>query len=456
MRENKMGVMPVGRLLFTMSIPMIASMMVQALYNIVDSVFVAMVNEEALTAVSLAFPIQNLMISLGVGTGAGVNALCARYLGAKDNEKADSVARHGIILSILTSIFFMGLILLFTKPFYRSFTSDPVIYNYSLDYTYIVGFFCVGIMIQTMFEKILQSTGRTFYSMVAQMVGAVINIILDPIFIFGMFGIPRLEVKGAAIATVIGQICGGTVAIYLVLRKNPEIKISFKNFKIQPGIIFGIYQIGIPIIILSSVGSIMSYGFNKILIGFSSTAAAVFGAYFKLQSFVFMTIFGIDNGLIPIVAYNFGASKPKRILEVMKYAYISVFIIMFLGFLSFQILPKTMLSFFSASADMLEIGVPALRAVSWHFCIAGFCIVTGGLFQALGRAVYSMVNSILRQLLLILPVAYILAKVYGLYALWWAFPISEVGAGLVTLYFLIKVNKEIIKPMMEKSAGAER
>lgn len=443
-----MGVMPVGKLLLTMSVPMVLSMMVQALYNIVDSAFVAMINEEALTAVSLAFPLQNVMISLGVGTGVGVNVLCSRYLGEKKFEKANSIATHGVILATITIVLFMLLILVVTKPFYSLLTDDPLIYGYCLDYTYIIGLFCLGIFYQTMLEKLLQATGRTFYSMIAQMSGAITNIILDPIFIFGLLGIPRLEVKGAAIATVIGQIVGAAVAFYLVFNKNKEIKVSFTKFRMSLTAVKDIYFIAVPSIILASVGSVMNFMFNKILIMFSSTAAAVFGAYFKLQSIIFMGIFGMNNGLMPIISYNYGAKKPDRIKIALKYAYTAAITIMTIGLIAFQLFPNKLLGLFSASENMLEIGVPALRIISVHFIIAAYCIVSGALFQALGKAVYSMIISIMRQLLVLVPAAYILAQIGGLNAVWWSFPIAEISSCIATTLFLIQINKTVLKPLV--------
>lgn len=443
-----MGVMPVGKLLLNMSVPMVLSMMVQALYNIVDSAFVAMINEEALTAVSLAFPLQNVMISLGVGTGVGVNVLCSRNLGEKKYDKVNSIATHGVVLATITIIAFMLLVLVITKPFYALLTDNPLIYGYCLDYTYIIGFFCLGVFYQTMLEKLLQATGRTFYSMISQMSGAITNIILDPLLIFGLFGLPRLEVRGAAIATVIGQIIGATVAFYLTFYRNKEIKISFNKFKVSLKTIKDIYFIAVPSIILASVGSVMNFLFNKILIMFSSTAAAVFGAYFKLQSIIFMGIFGMNNGLMPIISYNYGAKKPDRIRTALKYAYTAAITIMAIGLIVFQLIPDKLLGLFSASENMLEIGIPALRVISIHFVIAAYCIVSGALFQALGKAIYSMIISIMRQLLVLVPAAYILAKIGGLNAVWWSFPIAEIFSCTVTTLFLIQINKTIIKPLV--------
>lgn len=450
-KENKMGVMPIGRLLFSMSVPIMLSMMVQALYNVVDSAFVAKVSENALTAVSLAFPVQNIIISLGVGTGVGVGALTARYLGAKRFEDANHVATIGFKLAIITSIVFGAIVFIFVKPFFNILTDDPEIYDYGVSYTMIVGCICTGVLTAIMLERLLQSTGRTVLSMVAQMIGAVTNIILDPILIFGLLGVPAMGVKGAAIATVIGQFVGAGVALFLNLNYNKEINLSFNKYKIQKDYVSEVYKIAVPSIILGSVGSVMNFGLNKILMAFSSTAAAVFGAYFKLQSFIFMPVIGLNNGNVPIVSYNYGAKKPARIIESMKYAYIGAIAIMIFGLLAFQLFPDTLLSLFSPSEEMLSMGRIALRSISWHFPIAAICILSGSLFQSTGYAFYSMLVSILRQLGVLLPAAFILAKLGGLDAVWWCFMIAEVASLLITAFYLRRVNINVIKPLMHIS-----
>ena len=442
--ENKMGVMPVGKLLVNMSVPMMCSMLVQALYNVVDSIFVAQVCEDALTAVSLAFPLQSLLIAIGAGTGVGINALVSRALGEKDGDRASKVAMNGIFLSICSYFLFLIIGLTCVKPFYMAQTDSQVIYNYGVQYLTIVCTMSFGIFTQFVFERLLQSTGRTLQTMYTQGLGAIINIILDPILIFGLFGLPRLEVAGAAIATVIGQIVAGITAIIINLKSNPEIKFEVKGFKPDMAIIKNIYGIGVPSIIMQSIGSVMVFGLNKILMAFSSTAVAVFGVYFKLQSFIFMPVFGLNNGMIPIIAFNYGARNRKRMMDTYKYALIYAFAIMMVGVVLFETIPGALFGLFSASDNMMSMGSVALRIIAVHFPVAAICIVTGSLFQALGKAVYSMINSIMRQLVVLLPAAYLLALSGNVNNVWWCLPIAEVMSGLVTLYFFFKVKKEII------------
>ena len=397
-RENKMGTMPVNKLLINMSLPMMISMLVQALYNIVDSIFVSRIDENALTAVSMAFPIQSLMIAIGVGTGVGVNALLSRSLGEKDFEKADKTAVNGIFLSAVSYLVFLIVGIFVTTPFYLSQTNDTQIIDYGKQYLTIICCASFGMYTQFIFERLLQSTGRTFHTMITQGTGAVINIILDPIFIFGYFGIPRMGVAGAAVATVMGQIIAGTLAIIINVKKNTDINLNLKRFVPDIKIIGQIYQVGIPSIIMQAIGSVMTYGMNKILISFSSTAVAVFGVYFKLQSFVFMPVFGLNNGMVPIIAFNFGAGKRGRMVQTLKFSIFYAVGLMAAGVLIFQIFPAKLFALFDASQSMLAIGVPALRIISISFLFAGFGIVCGSLFQALGNGVYSMIVSIARQI----------------------------------------------------------
>ena len=442
--ENKMGVMPVNKLLISMSVPMMISMLVQALYNIVDSIFVARVCEDALTAVSLAFPMQSLMIALAGGTGVGLNALVSKSLGEKNFEKANSAAKNGVFLYALSYLVFLVIGLFAVKPFYYAQTSDPEILKYGIEYLTIVLCMSMGIFAQFVFERLLQATGKTFYTMITQLTGALINLILDPILIFGLCGFPRMEAAGAALATVIGQIAAGSFACILNLKKNEEINLSLKGFRPDKHIIGRIYKVGVPSIIMQSIGSIMTFSLNQILITFSSTATAVFGVYFKLQSFIFMPVFGLNNGMVPIIAYNFGAGKRKRMMDTYKLSVAIAAVIMSLGTVAFLTIPEIMFRFFNASEHMLEMGVPALRIIGIHFPIAAFCIITGSLFQALGNAVYSMINSICRQIVVLIPAAYMLAQLGNVNYVWWAFPIAEIASAILTTIFLLKTKRDVI------------
>lgn len=449
-QENKMGVMPIPKLLVSMSLPMMISMLVQALYNIVDSMFVAQLNENALTAVSLAFPVQNLMIAVSAGTGVGVNALLSRNLGEKNFEGANKAARNGIFLGIMSCIIFGVFGLFGTHLFFQMQTDNVEIVTYGTQYLSIICTISVGIFMQVTFERLLQSTGKTFYSMITQATGAIINIILDPIMIFGLFGFPRLEVAGAALATVTGQMIAVCICLYFNITKNKEININMLHFRPDKQTITNIYRVGIPSIIMQSIGSVMTFGMNKILLMFSSTAAAVFGVYFKLQSFIFMPVFGLNNGLIPIIAYNYGARNKKRITQTIKISTVIAVSIMIIGTIIFQTCPEFLLrNLFEASDQMVEIGVPALRIISLSFILAGFCIIFGSVFQALGNGVYSLIVSVSRQLLTILPLAYFFAKVFGLHMVWWAMALAELVSLAVSATLLRKIYKEKIKPLGE-------
>ena len=449
--ENKMGTMPVGKLLFNMSLPMMVSMLVQALYNIVDSIFVAKLSENALTAVSLAFPLQTLLIAVATGTGVGMNALLSKSLGEHDFKKANKIADNGIFLYVLSYIVFLILGFTVVKPFYASQigSADVEIMELGIDYLSTVMILSFGLFGQIFFERLLTSTGRTIFSMTSQLCGAITNIILDPILIFGLLGAPKMGVTGAALATVIGQCVAGIIACVCNHKFNHEVSLNIKGFRPDWTLIGHIYAIGIPSIIMQSIGSIMTYCMNRILIEFSSTATAVFGVYFKLQSFFFMPVFGLNNGITPIIAYNYGAKQRKRMLKTIKLSLIVAFCLTFIGFLSFEAIPQVLLGMFNASEDMLTIGVPALRIIGIHYLIAWFCIVIGTVFQALGKAVFSMIVSIMRQLVVLIPAAYILAKLGGLHAVWWSFPIAEVISLLVTLFFFIKIYREIISKLPE-------
>ncbi len=445
--ENKMGYMPIPKLLFTMSIPMIISMLVQALYNVVDSAFVAKLSENALTAVSMAFPVQNLMIAVSVGTGVGINALLSRSLGEKQFEQANLAARNGLFLGIASYLVFAVLGLIGSRQFYLAQTDDPELVLYGTQYVFVVTVFSFGLFLAVLSERLLQSTGLTIYNMYTQGLGAIINIILDPILIFGLFGFPRLEVLGAAIATVVGQICGMLLGVFFNMKKNKEININMKGFRPHLPTIRRIYQVGIPSIIMQSIGSVMVFGINKILMMFTSTAVSVFGVYFKLQSFIFMPVFGLNNGMVPIIAYNYGAREKKRIMQTAWLSIGAAVTIMLAGLAIFHIFTDELLGIFEASLDMLAIGVPALKIISLSFSFAGYGIVVGSVFQALGNGVYSLMVSVARQLLVILPVAFVLARVGGLAAVWWAFPIAEIVAVIMSTVLFRRIYCKKIQPL---------
>ncbi len=448
-----MGVMPENKLLLNMALPMIVSMLIQACYNVVDSYFVSKLSEDALNAVSLAFPVQNLMIAVAVGTGVGINALLSRSLGQKDFERANRTAMNGLLLEIISGLVFTLLGLTCARLFYTIQTDIPGIISYGTDYLAIVAGCSMGIFLSVACERLVQATGRTVYAMVIQGVGSVINLILDPILIFGLFGFPRLEVAGAAVATVAGQIVGGLVGLYLSLTHNPEIQMSAAGLRPSKEIVGGIYSVGLPSIIMQSIGSVMVFGMNQILIAFTSTATAVFGIYFKLQSFIFMPVFGLNNGMVPIVAYNYGARKPERIVKTVKLAVACAVGIMAVGFALFQLFPNVFLSLFTAEgedpADLLAIGVPALRIISFHFLVAGISVVSMSVFQALGHGVLSLMVSVVRQLIVLLPTAFLLSRLDGLHAVWWAFPFAELFAVSLCALFLLRVYRREIAPMLE-------
>ena len=450
-KENKMGTMPVNRLLITMSLPMMISMLVQALYNVVDSIFVSRINENALTAVSLAFPIQTLMIAVAGGTCVGINAVLSKALGEKDRERADNTAVSGIVLMAASYVLFLLIGLFATRAFYLSQTDDTQIVEFGVQYLSIVCSCSFGLFTQFVFERLLQSTGRTFYIMITQGTGALINIILDPIFIFGLFGMPQMSVAGAAVATVIGQTVAGVIALVVNFKKNEDIHIRFKGFRLGREIVGQIYKIGVPSMIMQAIGSVMTYGMNLILISFTPTATAVFGVYFKLQSFIFMPVFGLNNGLVPILAYNYGAGRRDRFVSALKCGIVYAVGIMAVGVAVFQTIPAVLLGFFEASDEMLRIGVPALRIICLSFLPAGFGIVCGTAFQALGNAVYSMLVSIARQLVVLLPAAFLLSLSGEVTYVWWAFPIAEVMSLTMTVIFLVRINGRVIRHIGEQT-----
>lgn len=439
--ENKMGVMPINKLLISMSAPIILSTLIQAMYNIVDSIFVAKINEDALTAVSLAFPIQQFMVAVAIGTFVGVNALLSRSLGEKKFQDADKIAVNGLFLSLLSYLLFLLIGIFLTKQYISLQTNSEQILEYGVQYISTVCIFSFGWFAQNSFEKILMSTGRTFYTMITQIVGAVINIILDPLLIFGIGIFPQMGVRGAAIATVIGQISAALLAAYFNHAKNHEVNIKIKGFRPDKKVISRIYGIGVPSIIMISISSIMIFGMNKILMKFSSTAVAVFGIYFKVQSFVFMPVFGINNGMIPILAYNYGRREKTRMIKTIKLSVVYAVAIMLTGLLVMQFYAEKILFLFNASPGMIEIGVPALKTISFCFLFAGASVVLSSVFQSLGLAYMSMITSIARQMIIILPVAWLLAKTGNVNNVWWAFPIAEFVAFVIMVYYLRKTKR---------------
>ncbi|MDD6072782.1 MAG: MATE family efflux transporter [Clostridium sp.] len=445
--ENKMGTMPINKLLISMSLPMILSMLVQALYNIVDSIFVAQISENALTAVSLAFPVQSLLIAVSAGTCVGVNALLSRSLGERRQEEANLAACNGIFLAVASFLVFALLGIFGSHAYFAGQTDNAEIISFGTDYLTICLGCSFGLFLEMMTERLMQSTGRTFLSMITQGTGAIVNIILDPILIFGLFGFPRLGISGAAIATVTGQIIAMILAIWLNQTKNPDITVSLKAIRPNRRVIARIYEVGVPSIIMQSIVSVMTFGMNKILILFSETAVSVLGVYFKLQSFIFMPIFGLNNGLIPIVAYNYGAASRKRIMETIRLGIIIAVSIMLFGLAIFQLFPERLLLLFNASEHMLEIGVPALRIISLSFLFAGYCIIVGSVFQALGNGVYSLIVSVARQLLCILPLAYLFAKLWGLHAVWYSFALAELISVTLSTILFRRIYLEKIKPL---------
>ena len=445
--ENKMGTMPVGKLLIQISLPIMISMFVQALYNIVDSIFVAKLSTDALTAVSLAFPIQNLMISAGVGTGVGINALLSMRLGQKNYKAVTQTALNGIFLVIITIVLFIILGITIPHAYLKSQTSNMQIVELGTDYLEICMIFCFGLFLAITFERLLQSTGRTVLSMISQLAGAITNIILDPVMIFGLLGFPAMGIKGAAWATVIGQITGALISIILNIKINKEINFNPKGFKPQSKIIIDIYKVGIPSILLGSIGSVLTYLLNLILGAFSTVAIAVYGVYFKLQSFVFMPVFGLNNGIVPIVAYNFGAKYKKRIIDSIKMCAVVALIIMGVGTLIFEVFPTQLLAMFSPNEEMLEIGIPALRIIAIHFPIAAIGITFTSVFQAFGRGFLSMSVSFIRQIFALLPSAWLLSLTGNINNIWWAFVIAELISLIACIFAMKNVYKTQIKQL---------
>lgn len=450
-RENRMGTEHIPSLLMKMALPMMLSMLVQALYNVVDSIFVAKISEDALTALSVAFPLQNLMIAFATGLGVGINSLLSRALGEKDRQKADAAAGNGLFLELCAALLFVFIGFVLGPAFVRSQTSSAIVADHGITYVRIcigAGAFC---FIAIFYERMLQATGKTHLAMIGQLVGALINIVFDPILIFGLLGFPKLGVAGAAIATVFGQFCGAMVSLAIHQKKNREIRITLSGLRPRSFTVRTILSVGIPSIIMGSIGSVMTYCVNRILDGFSSTAVAVFGVYFKLQSFFFMPVFGLNNAMVPLIAYNYGARRPARMKQTVRWAVIYACSIMAVGLLLMQLMPDVFLRLFDASDDMLRIGVPALRTISLAFVGAGYAIVLSSTFQALGKGLYSMFVSIARQLVVLVPAAWLLSRTGQLSAVWWAFPIAELMSALVSTLFFLHLKKTLLLPLEQQA-----
>ena len=452
LQENKMGVMPVGKLLVNMALPMIISMLVQAFYNIVDSVYVSQVSESAVTALSLAFPVQNMQIGFAVGVGVGVNALLSQSLGRKDQESVNWAAGQGVFLALVATALFMLFGFFGVRPYYTMQSTVAETVEGGIAYTSICCIFTVGIFIQVLCERLLQATGRAMQTMILQGTGAIINIILDPVFIHGWWGMPKMGVAGAAVATVIGQCTGAVLGIYLNLRHNPEVQLHVKFMKPNWKVIAPILEVGIPSVVMNGIGSVMNFGMNQILQGFNEVATGVFGIYYKLQSLFFMPLFGINNATISILAFNYGARKPKRIVHTLKLATAVAVCIMLVGLAVFQLFPQALLGIFNPTEEFLAIGVKALRILCLPFPVAAICISLGASFQALGKGSYSTIVSLCRQLIVLLPAAYLLSLTGDVNNVWWSFPIAEVMSALVTGLLFGRLYRRKVKPLFEDAA----
>lgn len=450
LQENKMGIMPVGKLMANMALPMIISMLVQALYNVVDSVYVSQVSESAVTALSLAFPVQNLQIGFAVGIGVGVNSLLSKSLGQKDQEAANRAAGNGMVLMLIVTAVFMLFGIFGVRPYYEIQSTVTETVEGGIAYSRICCVFTLGIFMEILGERLLQATGRTVYTMITQSTGAIINIILDPILIHGWLGMPVMGIAGAAVATVIGQWVAAMLALYFNQKHNPEVQFGRRYAKLDKGTVGSILTVGIPSIIMNGIGSVMNFGMNQILQGFTETATSVFGIYFKLQSFFFMPLFGINNATISIIAYNYGAQKPERITKTLKIACGSALFLMIMGFLAFQFVPEVLLGMFNPSPAFLEIGQAALRTISWSFPIAAICISLGASFQALGNGMYSTITSLCRQLVVLLPVAFLLSLTGRVNNVWLSYPIAELVSGSLTVYFFVRIYRQKIQPLFQK------
>lgn len=448
LQENKMGIMPEGKLLLSMSLPIMISMIIQALYNIVDSIFVAQFSQDALTGVTVAFPMQNLMIAVGSGTGVGISAFLSKSLGEKKHELASKVAKTGLVLAVFSGLVFLLIGVFFARPFIASQTSSQAVVDYGAEYLSLCSMLSFGLFFQMTLERLLQSTGKTIYTMITQATGAIINIILDPIMIFGYFGFPAMGIAGAALATVIGQVIAATLGIIFNLKINKELDFSFRGFKPDFGIIKRIYAVGIPSIIMMAISSVMTFAMNKILDGFSTMATNVFGIYFRLQSFAVMPVVGLNNGMVPIISYNYGARRKDRVMKTIRYSVMFALIIMFVCLAVFQIFPEQLISMFAtegeSNEELLRMGVKALRIISLNFIFAGFCIVSSSVFQALGNGFLSLIVSVARQLVVLVPAAYLLSLSGNVDMIWWSFPIAECMSVVCCAVFLVLAYKRII------------
>lgn len=443
---DKMGSTPMLRLILSMSLPTMFSMIIQAMYNIVDSVFVSSLGQDALTALSLAYPLQLMTISVAVGTGVGINSFISRRLGEKNQELANNGAANGIFISIISWLVFLLVGIFLTVPFFKLFNPTPGVMKYGVDYTSIILIFSVGVMVEIAIEKVLQATGNMIFPMIFQLIGAVSNIVLDPLFIFGIGPFPRMEVAGAAVATVIGQILAMLFAIYIFFFKKHAVQVHVRNFKPSLKIIKNIYAVGFPSIIMQSISSVLVVGLNAILMGFSEAAVSVHGIYYKMQSFVFMPVFGLNQGLMPIMGYNFGAKNKDRLHSAIRYGCIIAAFIMLCGTVIFWVFPAQILSLFNANDDILNMGIKAMRFISLSFLPAAIDIIFSTTFQAVGKGFSSMILSLLRQLVFILPAALVLSN-FGVNAVWFAYPIAEVGALIVAIFLYTRINKKVFSKL---------
>ena len=450
LQGNKMGIMPIGKLLVNMALPMIISMLVQALYNVVDSIYVAQVSESAVTALSLAFPVQNLQIGFAVGIGVGVNSLLSKSLGEQNQEAANRTAGNGMVMMFIVTVGFILFGIFGVRPYYEMQSNVAETVEGGILYTSICCIGTLGVFMQVLSERLLQATGRTVHTMIIQTTGAVINIILDPIFIHGWFGLPAMGVAGAAVATVIGQWAGAFLGLYLNEKHNPDVQFGWRYAKLHGPTVKAILTVGVPSIIMNGIGSVMNFGMNQILQGFTETATSVFGIYFKLQSFFFMPLFGINNATISIIAFNYGARKPERMVKTLKLACGAALVLMCTGLLVFQLVPDLLLGMFNPSEEFLVIGRAALRTISWSFPVAAVCIALGASFQAMGNGMYSTITSLCRQLIVLLPVAYLMSLTGEVSNVWLAYPIAEVFSGALTAFFFLRIYRQKIKPLFIK------